>query len=238
MNKAVILCGGPGKRLRPLTDTIPKPLIKIGDKPVLEHLINVLKREGIGEIFLAVCYLGEKIEEYFGEGKKWGVKIVYSYEKKPAGGAGAIKLLEDKLDSTFAVLNGDCLTDLPFAKMAKFHQQKRGLATFLVHKTNHPYDSDLVEYDEDFLIKRFFRPKPGDQFKPISKSGTHIFEPEVLKFIPKGKKYSLEKELIPKLIKEGQKIFAYYSEAYSHDMGTPERLEKVRGDFKEGKIKL
>lgn len=202
MNKAVILCGGRGTRLQPLTDEIPKPLIKIGDKPLLEHLVNVLKRSGIKDIYMAVSYLGEQIERHFGDGTKWRVNIFYSYDQDPLGGAGAIKLLENKLNSTFAVLNGDVLTDLDFHKMAKFHCQKAGIASFLVHKTDHPYDSDLVEFDKDFLVKRFFRPKPGDKFKPISKSGTHIFEPEVLKFIPKNKKYSLEKELIPDLLKK------------------------------------
>lgn len=238
MNKAVILCGGRGTRLRPLTDKIPKPLIKIGDKPLLEHLVNLLKKHKVTEIYMAVSYLGEKIEKHFGDGKKWEVNIFYSYDKKPLGGAGAVKLLEDKLDSTFAVLNGDVLTDLDFRKMADFHYQKGGIASFIVHKTDHPYDSDLVEYDEDCLVKRFFRPRPGDNFEPISKSGTHIFEPEVLKFIPMKKKYSLEKELIPDFLKKGEKLYAYYSEEYSHDVGTPERLVKVRNDFKKGKIRL
>lgn len=234
MNKAVILCGGRGVRLKPLTDKIPKGLIKIGGRPVLEHLVNVLKRSQVREIYLAISFLGKRIEQYFGNGRKWGVNIFYSYDRKPLGGAGAIKLLEKKLDATFAVLNGDVLTDLDFAKMAKFHHQKGGLGTFLVHKTDHPYDSDLVEFDDNFLVKKFFRPKPGDKFTAISKTGTHIFEPQVFKYIPQNKKYSLEKELIPTLLLKGEKLYAYYSEEYSHDMGTRERLRKVREDFKKG----
>jgi len=236
MNKAVILCGGRGERLRPLTSKTPKPLIKIGGQPVLEHLINVLKKGGVEEIYLAVSYLGEKIEEYFQDGQKWGVKIYYSYDREPLGGAGAIKLLEKRLDVSFVVLNGDFLTNLNLIEMVNFHRQKRGTASFLVHRTNHPYDSDLVEYDDNFLVKRFFRPKPGDKFKPVSKSGAHIFEPEVFKYIPMNKSYSLEKELIPELLKKGKKLYAFYNQAYSKDIGTWPRLKKARQDFRQGKI--
>lgn len=238
IKKAVILCGGRGKRLRPLTDKIPKPMTKIGDKPLLEHLINLLREHGIIEIYLAVSYLGEKVEKYFTDGKKWGVKIFYSYDRKPLGGAGAIKLLERNFNSTFIVLNGDVITNLNLTKMAVFHKQKGGIGTISVHKTDHPYDSDIVECDKNFLVKRFFRPRLGDKFKLISKTGTHIFEPKALKFIPKNKKYSLEEEWIPDLLKKGEKLYAYYSKEYSHDMGTPERLRKVRKDCKNEKIKL
>lgn len=235
----MILCGGRGERLRPLTDKIPKPLIKIGNQPVLEHLINILKRNKITEVFLATGFLGEKLEEYFEDGRKWGVNIFYSYEKRPMGGAGAIKLLEDKLDSTFAVLNGDVLTDLNFAKFARFHKEKKALASFIVHKSTHPYDSDLVAVDDDWRVTRFLgKPKRGPKFRNLTKSGAHIFEPEVLQYIPKNKKYSLEEQLLPDLVKKGLRVYAYYTEEYSHDMGTPERLAKVREDFKKGRTNL
>ena len=143
---------------------------------------------------------------------------------------------EDMRKDSFFVLNGDVLTNLNLNAMAKFHRLKRGLGTFLVHKTDHPLDSDLIEYDNNYLIKRFFRPQPGDKFKPISKSGSHIFEPKVLDFIPENTKYSLEKQLIPNLLDQGEKLCAYYSDCYSKDMGTPQRLARVKKDFENGKI--
>jgi len=233
MKKAVIICGGLGTRLRPVTYKIPKPMIKIGKKPLLEHLVFLCKKHYIEQIYLAVFYLPEVIINYFGDGKKWGLDIKISIEKKPLGSIGPLSLLKKKLGSAFFVLSGDAITNVDLTKMSKFHKKKRAFGTFLVHTTDHPYDSDLVEFDENFKIKRFFRPKKGNHFEPISKSGTHIFEPEVLKFIPENKKYSLEKDLIPDLLKKGKNLYAYYSNAYSKDIGTPERLQKARQDFKK-----
>jgi len=236
--KAFILSAGLGTRLRLLTHDRPKVMVEIGGKPVLEHLINLCRYHGIQDFVINLHYLPDVIRNYFGNGEKFGVKIAYSFEKeKIMGGAGALKLAQDLLkDDPFFVLNGDVMTNVDLTAMAKFHQEKGGLGTFLVHDTDHPYDSDLVEFDESFLIKRFFRPKPEDQFKPISKTGTHIFEPEVLRYIPGNVKYSLEDQLIPNLLQKGEKLYAFYSHAYSKDMGTPARLAQVRKDYAAGKI--
>ena len=120
--------------------------------------------------------------------------------------------------------------------MAQFHQEKQGIGSFLVHQTDHPYDSDLVEYDDNFLVKRFFRSQPGEKVNPISKTGTHIFKPEVLDYIPNNQKYSLEKQLIPDLLSKSKKLYAYYSDEYSKDMGTHERLKQVKIDYEANKI--
>ena len=236
--KVFILSAGLGTRLRLLTDNKPKVMIKVGEKPVLEHLINLCAHHGFRDIVINLHYLPDKITKYFGNGKRFGVNIYYSHEKdKIMGGAGGLKYAESLLkEDTFIVLNGDVMTNINLTTMLNFHKKKRGMGTFLVHKTNHPYDSDLVEYNDNLLIKRFFRPMPGDKFKPISKSGTHIFEPDVLDFIPKGREYSLEKELIPDLLKKKKNLYAYYSCAYSRDMGTPERLALIKKDYETGKI--
>ncbi len=236
--KAFILSAGLGTRLRSLTNDRPKVMVEIGGKPVLEHLIGLCRYHGINDIVLNLHYLPRPVKEYFGNGEKFGVKIAYSFEKeKIMGGAGALKLAKSLLSKgPFFVLNGDVMTNIDLTAMAKFHQEKGGLGTFLVHETNHPYDSDLVEIDENSRILRFFRPKPGDQFKPISKSGTHLFNSKVLEFIPEGVEYSLENQLIPDLLKRGEKLYGFYSQAYSKDMGTPERLEQVKKDYEAGKI--
>jgi len=237
--KVFILAGGLGTRLKSLTNNQPKVMIKIGDKPILEHLVNLCVKHNFTDIIISLFHLPKPVTQYFGNGKKLHARISYSIETKPMGGAGAIKYAEPLLkDDSFFVLNGDVMTCANLTKIAQFHQQKQGLATFLVHKTDHPYDSDLVEFDNNDLITKFFRPQKGDKFKPTSKTGTHIFEPEVLDFIPPDIKYSLEKQLIPDLLKQGKKLYAYYSNEYSKDMGTSQRLTQVRKDFKDGKITI
>lgn len=237
--KAVILCGGLGTRLRPLTDTIPKPMIEVGGKPVLEHLILLCKKYGITDIYLAAFYLPEVIREYFGDGKNWGVDITVSVENTQMGSAGALKLLEEKLDETFVVLNGDVLTDINIDQMYRFHREKGATTTVLLHESTHPFDSELVEMDIHKQIKNFLPPpKQGEKFNNITKSGTVIFEPEIFKFIPDNKVYSIEKDLVPNLISKGFPVYGYFSNEYSKDMGTPERLEQVKKDFESGIINL
>jgi len=234
--KAFILAAGAGTRLKPLTDHQPKVMIKIGPKPILEHLINLCAHHQIKEIVLSTHYLADQIKNYFQDGHSLSVKITYSYEDSPIGAAGALKLASPLLkDDDFIVLSGDVLTNVNLTEMISFHRQKQGLATFLVHNTDHPLDSDLVEHDDNFKILRFFRPTSGDKSKPISKTGTHIFQPAVLNFIPSQQKFSLEKQLIPALLTVEQPLYAYYSNCYSKDMGTLERLTQVRKDYQDGK---
>lgn len=237
--KVFILTGGLGTRLKPLTDNLPKVMITIGGRPILEHLINLCHFHNLNNIIISTYYLPKPIYNYFKDGKKFNVHLTYSHENTRAGSAGALKLAESLLkNDDFIVLNGDVLTNVNLAAMADFHRQKRGLATFLVHNTDHPFDSDIVEFNQFQLITRFFRPRADDKFKPIAKTGAHIFKPEVLNFIPQGKKYSLEKQLIPDLLQQPQSLYAFYSNCYSKDMGTPARLLAVQKDYEQGKISL
>ena len=235
--KVFILAAGIGTRLKPLTNNQPKVMIKIGNKPVLEHLLNLCHHYSFNDIIINLHYLPEVITSYFGNGQKFGVKINYSFEKKIMGGAGALKQAEKLLkNDSFFVLNGDVMTNVDLIAIAKFHQEKAGLGCLLVHPTDHSFDSDLVEYDGKFRILRFFRSTVGDNIQPVSKTGTHIFKPAVLNFIPPRQKFSLEKQLIPVLLTAKQSLYAYYSNCYSKDMGTLERLAQVEKDYQNGKI--
>ncbi|HSX49026.1 MAG TPA: NDP-sugar synthase [Candidatus Saccharimonadales bacterium] len=235
--KAIILSAGHGTRLLPITREIPKVMIPIGDKPVLEHLIRLCASHNIQDVIINLHYLPDVITNHFADGSKFGVHITYLYEEeKILGGAGAIKNAESLVNGDFLVMDGDVMTNLNLKKILNFHREKKGIATFLVHKTNHPYDSDCVQFDENSRITKFFRPKEGDIFDPMSKSGTHIFTPEVFQFIPKDIEFSLEHQLIPLLLSQGKSCYAYYSTEYSRDMGTPKRLEEVREDYQLGKI--
>lgn len=236
--KVFILSAGLGTRLKPLTNDRPKVMVEIGGRPVLEHLVNLCSFHGFKDIIINLHHLPEVITNYFQDGNKFGVHINYSREiDKILGGAGAIKHASALLgNEPFFLLSGDVMTNVNLKAMLKFHQDKDGLASFLVHQTDHPLDSDLVEFDDQQLIKRFFRPQMGDEFKPIAKTGTHIFNPEILNFIPEGLEYSLEKQLIPDLLAKGKKLYAYYSNCYSKDMGTLARLEQVEKDYQHGQI--
>jgi len=237
--KVFILSAGLGTRLKPLTDIQPKVMVKIGNKPILEHLLNLCRRHGFNDIIINLHYLPEIITGYFGNGQKFGVKINYFYEEKIMGGAGALKQAENFLQhDNFFVFNGDVITNVDLTAMVKFHQAHQGIGTFLVHKTDHPLDSDIVEYDENFKILRFLRPRQKDKYQPLAKTGTHIFRSEVLNFIPHRQEFSLEKQLIPCLLQKKQPLYAYYSNCYSKDIGTFARLVQARKDYQNGKISL
>ncbi len=236
--KVFILAAGLGTRLRSITQNKPKAMVKIGGKPVLEHLILLCKHHGFIDIIINLHYLPEVITNYFKNGAKFGVKISYSDEAKQImGGAGALKQAEKLLGrEPFFVLSGDVLTNINLKEMAEYHRKKKSIGTFLVRLSDHPYDSDLVEMDQSMRITRFFRSNQGDNFKPVSKSGTHLFEPLVLDLIPNNKPYSLEKQLIPDLLKKGFPLYGFMSKAYSKDIGAPERLAQANQDYEAGNV--
>jgi histidinol-phosphate phosphatase family protein len=235
---AVILAGGRGTRLSSIIKRIPKPLVKIGEKPVIEHQILLLRRYGIKKIWLLLGYMGEKIREHLGDGKKWGVKIYYHQEKEPLGTAGALKVLENFINKDFLVFSGDIMLDIDLQRFIKFHKDKKSDATLIVHPSDHPLDSDLVEVDnEGRIISLLKRPHlPEITFHNLSIASIYIFSPKIFKFIPKNKKTDIEKDILPKLLKSNLKIYAYKTPEYIKDIGTPSRLAKVRLDYKSGKI--
>jgi NDP-sugar pyrophosphorylase family protein len=212
-------------------------MVEIGGKPILEHLINLCSRHCIKDIVISSHYMSDKIQAYFEDGRKFNVNISYSYESQMMGSAGAIKYAARFLgNDDFFVFNADVMTNVDLQAMSAFHREKGGIGAILVHPTDHPYDSDIVEYDQNFLVTRFFRPQAQEGVRPISKSGTHFFTSEVLDEIPDGVEYSLEKQLIPDLLAKKRLLYAYYSECYSKDMGTLERLAQVEKDYQNGKL--
>lgn len=236
--KAFILAAGSGTRLKPLTDNQPKVMIKIGGKPILEHLILLCRNHNIKDIIINLHFLPQMITDYFQDGQKFGVHLNYSRETdKIMGGAGALKQAGKWLkNDSFFVLNGDVMTNIDLTAMTKFHQKNNGIGTVLVHSTDHPFDSDLVENDQSGLITRFYRSQAGEQSKAIAKTGTHVFSPKIFKFIPAKTVYSLESQLLPDLLAKKQQLYAYYSNCYSKDMGTLSRLQQVQQDYAAKKI--
>jgi len=243
--KVVIMAGGKGTRISELFPDIPKPLIKIDGVPVLEREIVSLRNQGFTDIILTVGYMAEKIEKYFGDGSKWGVKIEYFVEDKPLGNAGALFKLD--LTENFLLLNADAVFDVDFNRMIKFHQKHGGLVTLFTHPNSHPYDSGLIIANKNgevlnWLTKEEDRP---EYYKNCVNAGLHVINPEVfdlsgIKSDDIGRevngqvqKVDLDRHILKPLCGTG-KMFCYNSPEYIKDMGTPERYYSVEKDFNAG----
>jgi len=232
--QTLILAGGRGKRMRPLTDRIPKVLLPVAGKPFLFHLINFLKNQGIKEFILAVGYKAQKIKNFFGNGKKFGVKIIYSEEKIPLDTAGAIKNAANLIkDKNILVLNGDSFIDIDIKKMLKFHKRKRLPITIAVFKIKNPgrYGQVLIN-KKNTIIK--FEEKNKIANENFINGGAYIFQTKILKDFPKNKKISLERDIFPRFV---GKIAAFKTKGYFIDIGIPQDYKKIKKDFKKyGKI--
>ena len=235
MTKGIILSGGWGTRLRPLTCTIPKTLIPVVNKPVMERQILLLKDAGVKEIVLAVSVMSEVIQDYFKEGNKLGVKIHYTDEKFPAGTAGAIKLAEDYLKGdNFFMLNGDVILNFDFSKMLEFHQKSGGIGTISSKLVEDPSRYGVLITDKEtnkiteFLEKENYHPLDNRATKMPINAGVYLLEPEILSMIPKAKKVSIEREIFPKLT-ESSDLYHYPIEGIWKDIGTP--YELLEGNF-------
>lgn len=238
--QAVIVAGGRGERLSRFVKDTPKALIKIGSKPVIEHQILLLRKYGIKEIWLLLGYLGNQIREYLQDGKRWNVNIHYCQEKKPLGTAGCLKQLENEIKQDFLFLSGDIMLDFDIQRFITWYQQKKEkIASIIVHPNDHPFDSDLVEVDKnEELSSLLIRPHvPGMLFRNLSIASVFAFSPDIFKYIPLAKKCDFEKDILPLILKRQKKIYAYNTPEYLKDIGTPERLIKVRQDYLSGKIK-
>lgn len=243
--KTVIMAGGRGTRISSIARDIPKPMIKIGDKPVLEHEINCLKEQGFTDLIITVSHLGDIIMDYFGDGsgispatgEPFGVQIEYFVEKEPLGNAGALFHLKDKLTEDFLLLNADAVFDVDFNRFVAYHKQKGGLATLFTHPNSHPYDSGLILADdggavEQWLTKEDARPA---YYRNRVNAGLHVLSPKVLDVEVTTPKVDLDRQLLKPLAGTGL-MFCYDSPEYVKDMGTPERYEAVCRDFREGKV--
>lgn len=247
--KAIIVSGGKGDRLRPLTDTIPKPMIEVAGKPVLEHIINLFKKNGITDFIISVCYLPEKITEYFGNGKNFGVNIEYIYEKEdfPLGTAGNIAAAKDLINSTFIVTYADILRELNITEMVEFHKTKKAFATLNIYEREGRDSKSMVFFDNNSKIMSFIeRPtfpchsrESGRHHEMVStpamnpdfvwsNGSFYIFEPEIFDYIPRNTFTDFGKDIFPRLLKEGKSLFAYPSSGLFIDIGNHEKLAKAR----------
>lgn len=236
--KAIIIAGGYGNRLRPLTDNIPKPMVSVCGKPILFHIIELLRNHGISEFILALCYLPEVITSYFGDGSKLGVKIQYTFEntKTPLGTAGAISLAKKMIKDTFIVTYADILRELDIKKMIDFHIKTQAFATLNVYRRKSVGAKSMVIMDKNQRITEFIeRPKSTKIAKKYiwANGSFYIFEPEVFSLIPTGKNVDFGSDIFPKMLKLKKSIFAYPSDGSFVDIGNSEKLKLAEGIFKK-----
>lgn len=236
--KTIILAGGLGIRLRPLTETIPKPMVLLNNKPYLEYQIAYLKQFGFTDIVLMVGYLGEKIESYFGDGSRMGVSIVYSYEKTLLGTAGALKNAEDLISTDqFLLLYGDSFLPIDLNQFVEsfLESRKKCLLAVYDNKEN-THVKNNIRLDEDKNICAYEKDAVGENFYYVD-SGVLCLKKDVLGFIPKGAVASLETDVFPKLIKD-RAMAAYMTNTRFFDIGTPERLKVAEVFFAAWKLSL
>lgn len=244
--KTVIMAGGKGTRISSVASDIPKPMIKIEGKPVLEHEIECLRDQGFKDIIITVSHLGKIIMDYFGDGsvvspvtkKPFGVHIEYYFEEQPLGNAGALFQIKDKLDSDFLLLNADAMFDVDFNRFVAFHKSHGGLVTLFTHPNSHPYDSGVLIADANGAVERWLtkeddRPK---YYRNCINAGLHVLSPKLLEQEIDTPKIDLDRQLL-KPLAGTEKMFCYNSPEYVKDMGTPERYYSVCEDFKAGRVK-
>jgi mannose-1-phosphate guanylyltransferase / phosphomannomutase len=235
--KTVILAGGKGTRLGKISDEIPKPMVPIGERSILEHQILLLKRYGFTDITIITGHLSHVIEDHFGDGSQFGVSIAYYRETIPLGTTGGIKELEHEFQDDFLLLYGDVMVEMDLERLVMFHRERNGFATLVLHPNDHPGDSDLVELDQENRVIRFHaKPhEPGLYFHNMVNAALYVLSPRILELIPKGEKADFGKDIFPNAVSVGE-IFGYPTPEYLKDVGTPERLEEVNRDHASGKI--
>lgn len=236
--KVVIMAGGKGTRIASVASDIPKPMIPIEGKPVLEHEMICLREQGFTDILITVSHLGNIIMDYFGDGSKFGVHITYYFEKEPLGNAGALFQVKEQLTDDFLLLNADAMFDIDFNRFVQYHRVHGAVATLFTHPNSHPYDSGVIIADEHMAVQRWLAKEDErpEYYKNRVNAGLHVLNKKILEQKIEGKKIDLDRQLLKPLAGTG-KIYCYDSPEYVKDMGTPERYYAVCKDFANGIVK-
>ncbi|MHA1250882.1 MAG: sugar phosphate nucleotidyltransferase [Candidatus Helarchaeota archaeon] len=237
--KAVIMAGGKGTRLRPLTSNIPKPLVPIVNTPMIVHIIKLLKKHNFDEIFITISYLGKQIADLLGDGSKYGVSIKYFFEDRPLGTAGGVRQIQE-LDETFLVMSSDVLTDINLSSFLKFHKKKGGIASIALTREDIPVAYGIVIVDEKTRqVNRFLeKPSWSEVFSDKINAGIYLMEPEILKYIEEGVEYDFSHQLFPALLEKNEQLYGYIFNEYWLDIGDPEKYIKANHDILKRKLKL
>ena len=232
--QAVIMAGGKGTRLAQIAQNIPKPMIPVMGKPILQYQIENLKANGISDITIIIGHMGAVIRDFFADGERFGVNIRYITEENPLGTAGGLFYLKDSVQEDFILLFGDIFLDIDFLRMAEFHRKREAFITLLVHPNSHPYDSDLVLINRDYQVTGWSAKNSvrTTYEKNIVNAGVYIVSPRIFPMVPSAAKLDFEKDIVLPCIRSGQPVYAYCSSEYVKDIGTPERYYAAVEDVK------
>jgi mannose-1-phosphate guanylyltransferase / phosphomannomutase len=237
--KAVIMAGGEGTRLRPQTSNLPKPMLPLVGRPMMEHIVSLLRRHGINDIVVTVAFLPNAIRSYFGDGSELGVRMVYATEETPLGTAGSVRNAKDELTERFVVISGDVLTDIDLTSVIAFHDKNQALATIALSAVENPLEFGIVITREDGSIERFLeKPGWGQVFSDTINTGIYVLEPEILDAIPAGRSVDFSSEVFPGVLEDGGPIFGAVADGYWEDVGTTAAYLKAHEDILDGRVRV
>jgi mannose-1-phosphate guanylyltransferase/phosphomannomutase len=237
--KAVVMAGGEGTRLRPLTSNQPKPMVPIVGKPCMEHILELLREHGFEDVIVTVAFLPQAIRSYFGDGASLGLNLQYSVEESPLGTAGSVRLASDALDDTFLVISGDALCDIDLRQIVDFHKEKGAAVTIGLKSVENPLEFGIVVTDEDGKVERFLeKPSWGQVFSDTINTGIYVLEPEVLRHVPTDRPFDFSKELFPLLLEMGRPIYGHICEGYWLDIGNLDQYRQANFDVLDQKAQL
>ncbi len=231
------MAGGEGTRLRPLTVNRPKPMVPICNRPVMEYVLELLKRYGVDTVIMTLHYLAEEVVSYFGDGSDFGLQIIYSVEDEPLGTAGSVKKVEEYLDDTFLVVSGDALTDFDLGRVLAFHRESGAVATVTLTRVETPLEYGVVITDDNHRIVRFLeKPSWGEVFSDQVNTGIYVLEPEIFELMESDRSYDFSKDLFPQLLEKKRPLFGYVAQGYWCDIGDLEHYRKAHQDMFAGRI--
>lgn len=230
--KAVVMAGGAGSRLRPLTIARPKPMVPVVNKPVMGHALDLLKKHGITEVVVTVQFMAERIQEYFGDGSSLDMKIDYALEEVPLGTAGSVKNASQYLDDTFIVISGDALTDFDLSAIIDFHRDNKAMATLTLYRVPNPLEYGVIILDEENRIQQFQeKPSWSDVISDTVNTGIYVLEPEILDYFEPNVPFDFSKDLFPILLKQGDPMYGYVAEGYWCDVGNLQEYARATNDL-------
>jgi mannose-1-phosphate guanylyltransferase/phosphomannomutase len=237
--KAVLMAGGEGSRLRPLTINRPKPMLPLVNKPVMVHIMDLVKRHGITDVVVTLQYMADRVQDYFGDGSAMDMEFRYSIEEVPLGTAGSVKNAEEYLDETFIVISGDALTDFDLSAIIDYHTAKKAKATLTLYRVPNPLEYGVVIVNGEGRIQEFQeKPSWGDVISDTVNTGIYVLEPEVLDYFEAGKAFDFSKDLFPLLLEEGESLYGYVSGGYWCDVGNIQEYMRASNDVLEGHVHL
>src|SRR5712691_4641633 len=237
--KAVIMAGGEGTRLRPLTSNAPKPMMPVVNRPMMEHIVKLLKEHGFDDIVVTLAFLPQTIRTYFGDGSEFGVRMAYATEESPLGTAGSVRNAKDELDEPFLVISGDVLTDFDLSEVVRFHEEHKAMATIALKAMENPLEFGIVITRDDGSIDRFLeKPTWGQVFSDTINTGIYVLQPEIFDFIPAGEVVDFSGDVFPAVLARNLPLLGTVVEGYWEDVGTLDAYRAAHEDALAERVEL